>query len=109
MNNHTKATQIHRCLKPSLVLYFSLGFVVLVFCVLIFVICKLLGQSLIIASLLGFTPLVIVSPLADYLARKSEYKNTQPNILFDVDREAEKLRYGPLRAEKRALKHGSRW
>lgn len=98
---------IHRCLKPSLTLYIVIGTVILFLCGIIFLICKSFGWALIIAAGLGASPLVLVSPVAHQITKSAEYKMIQPNKWFSVDHEKEKLRYGPLRAGRRANKYGS--
>ena len=100
---------IHRCLKPSFQLYIALGLIIFSLWVLSFIIYGFYGFDLFIAALSGVTPLVIATPLASYLTRKAEYKKIQPNFWFLVDKEAEKRRYGPLRAKNRALKYGAKW
>lgn len=98
---------IHRCLKPSLILYIVIGLIILLVCGVIFLICNSFGWALIITAGLGASPLVLVSPVAHLITRKAEYKMAQPNKWFSVDHEKEMLRYGPLRAARRASKYGS--
>ena len=99
---------IHRCLKPSGFLYFCLALLVLVFCCLVFLFCTRYGYALIYAAFLGMTPLVLVEPVASYIAKRAEYKKTQANLWFSIDKQAEKTRYGPLRAKRRAIKYGGK-